>query len=203
MRIHSMTMPIGKPKSHCGKGKSSFWMHDPEVIFKELDLKKGNVFLDLGCGNGDYSIRAAEEVGESGLVYATDIQKELIDNLVKNAKQADLKNIKAIINDAHEKLPFEDKTIDSCLISTVLHSLDLEDAGKIIFPEIRRVLKPEGRLIIIECKKEDMKIGPPLNMRISPAEMKEHVCAFNFEKVDLVDLGYNYMIKFVLKEDKT
>ncbi|NPE27848.1 class I SAM-dependent methyltransferase [Methanococcoides sp. SA1] len=199
MKTDSITMVMGSPKSHNRKRKSSFWMHDPEVIFKELDLKKGTAFLDVGCGSGDYSIRAAEEVGESGFVYATDMENELIDDLVRNTEQAGLKNIKAIVNDVHEKFPFEDNTIDSCLISTVLHSLDFENAGKIIFPEIRRVLKPEGRLIIIECKKEDLSFGPPLNMRISPSEMENHVSTFDFEKIDLVDLGFNYMIKFLSK----
>ncbi len=173
-------------------------MHDPDVIFKELNLKRGDVFLDLGCGVGDYSICAAEEVGESGLVYATDIQKDLVDTLMQNAVAAGLTNIWAFVCDIHDPLPFEDETIDVCFISTVLHSVDLEDAGKMLFSEVRRVLVPEGRLIIIECKKADMRFGPPLSMRISPDEIEERVSAYGFEKTNLVDLGYNYMIEFAL-----
>lgn len=184
--------------SHHRKGPSSFWMHNPELIFKELDLGPGDVFLDLGCGTGDYSIHAAEKVGEAGIVYATDIQKELIDNLVKNAEITGLKNIRAIVNDIREQLPFEDKSVNVCLISTVLHSLNLEYAGKMIFSEVRRVLKPGGRLVIIECKKEDMKFGPPLSLRISPEEIEKHVYEFGFETISTVDIGFNYMIKFSL-----
>lgn len=188
-----------KLNSHRGKGPSSFWMHDPELIFKELDLKPRDIFLDLGCGTGDYSIHAAEKVGKTGLIYSTDIQKELIDGLVKNAELRGLKNIRPIVNDIREQLPFENKSVDVCLISTVLHSLNLESAGKILFSEVRRVLKPGGRLVIIECKKEDTKFGPPLSMRVPPDEIEEYVCTSGFEKIGLVNLGYNYMIKFVLK----
>ncbi len=64
------------------KGKSnSFWMHDPKVIFNELNLKEGNIFLDLGCGKGEYSIYAAKIGGDSGLVYALDRKTELITSL--------------------------------------------------------------------------------------------------------------------------
>jgi ubiquinone/menaquinone biosynthesis C-methylase UbiE len=188
---------------HKGRGGSSFWMHDPELIFNELDLKTGDVFLDLGCGPGDYSIHAAEKVGEAGLVYATGINKELIDDLTKKAEGAGLTNIRTFVNDVREQLPFDDKIIDICLISTVLHTLDLEEVGEKLFSEIGRVLKSEGRLFIIECKKEEMKFGPPLSMRISPDEIEGYVCTSGFEKIDFVGLGYNYMIKFVVKENKS
>jgi ubiquinone/menaquinone biosynthesis C-methylase UbiE len=194
-----MQCPLEEQKSpHRGRG-SSFWMHDPELIFAELDLKKGDVFLDIGCGTGDYSISAAEKAGETGLVYATDIKRELIDDLNKKAAEAGLKNLRAIVNDICEQLPFEDRSIDVCLISTVLHSFNLKDTGETIFSEIQRVLKSEGRLFIIECKKEDTMFGPPLSMRISPDEIEEYVYTYGFENIGLVDLGYNYMIKFTLK----
>lgn len=200
LKICSMKCHSKGHNSH-RRGASSFWMHDPELIFKELNLKCGDIFLDIGCGTGDYSINAAEKVGKTGLVYATDIQKELIDDLTRNAEEAGLENVRAIVNDVHDHLPFEDKTVDICLISTVLHSLNLEDVKGELFPEIKRVLKPKGRLIIIECKKEEMKFGPPLSLRISPDEIERHVSFFGFEKTDLVDIGYNYMIKFVSKKD--
>ncbi|TQD27651.1 class I SAM-dependent methyltransferase [Methanolobus vulcani] len=203
MKICRTQCPSERRNSHHRGKESSFWMHDPELIFNELDLKKGEVFLDFGCGTGDYSIHAAEKIGETGLVYAIDIKKELIDNLVQRTEKAGLENLIAIVSDAREQLPFEDKSIDLCLISTVLHTMNLEDAGKTIFTEIGRVLKPGGRLIIIECKKEDSKFGPPLSMRISPDEMEEYVYASDFEKSNIVDLGYNYMIKFVSMKDNS
>jgi len=194
-RCHS----AGKSPPH-GRGPSSYWIHDPVIIFKELNLQPGEVFLDIGCGTGDYSIHAAKEVGEEGLVYATDVRKDLLDNLMERAKADGLNNIRGIAGDIHDPLPFNDTSIDVCFISTVLHCVDLQKAGNVIFPEIRRILKPEGRLVIIECKKEEMPFGPPLHMRISPDELEGHISAFDFLRANLVDLGYNYMITFTVNK---
>lgn len=185
---------------HRGRGPSSYWIHDPAIIFKELNLQPGDVFLDIGCGTGDYSIHAAKEVGEGGLVYATDVRKELPDNLMERAKADGLNNIRAVTGDIHDPLPFNDTSIDVCFISTVLHSVDLRKAGTVLFPEIRRILKPEGRLVIIECKKEEMSFGPPLYMRISPEELEGHISGYGFIRAGFVDLGYNYMITYTVNK---
>jgi ubiquinone/menaquinone biosynthesis C-methylase UbiE len=183
------------------RGPSSFWMHDPELVFGELKLKKGDHFLDIGCGTGDYSLYAAEIVGNSGQIYALDIQDELITNLKEKATQEGLGNIKALISNVTYSLPVEDKSVDICFISTVLHSLDLKKHGELLFNEIQRVLKPEGHLIIIECKKEDLSRGPPSEMRISPDDLRNLVEEYGFYEINQVDLGFNYMIQFGVKTE--
>ena len=190
----SRTCRAGGKGHHHGRGPSSFWMHEPDEVFGELDLKPGDVFLDLGCGTGDYSICAAEEVGETGIVYASDIREDLIDNLLGNSGQLGLNNIKGVISDIHEALPFEDSSIDVCLISTVLHSVDLESCGKTLFGEIKRILKPKGRLFIIECKKEETQFGPPLHMKLSPEVIEVYASSCGLKWISSTDLGNNYMI---------
>lgn len=59
-----------------GSGRSSYDLIDPEKLFDELNLESGTVFLDLACGKGEYSVRAAEAVGEAGQVYAVDLWDE-------------------------------------------------------------------------------------------------------------------------------
>ncbi|XHH07634.1 MAG: class I SAM-dependent methyltransferase [Candidatus Bathyarchaeia archaeon] len=184
------------------KGPSSFWMHDPQIVFGEINLKPGETFLDLGCGLGDYSIYAAKIVGASGMVYAVDKQEELVNNLIEKATTMGLKNILAIKSDITSPLSLKDHTIDVCFVSTVLHCIDTLDAEKVtsLFIEIRRVLKPTGRLIIIECKKEDMTFGPPKNMRLSPDQIKSLITPHGFGSTGFVDLGYNYMIQYTLQK---
>lgn len=63
------------------RGPSSYWMHDPEVVFDSLTLKEGDCFLDLGCGPGDYSIKASKLAGDSGVVYALDKTPSMIEAL--------------------------------------------------------------------------------------------------------------------------
>ena len=187
--------PVGSARPH-GMRPTSYWMHDPTIVFRELALKTGDVFLDLGCGTGDYSVRAAGEVGKSGIVYAADVRQELLDGLAERALAAGLPNIRVVVADLRDPLPFPDRTVDVCFLATVLHVPDVWKVHDTIFSEIRRVIKPDGRLVIIECKKEEMPFGPPLSMRLSPDELENCISAYGFAKTDIVDLGYNYMIKF-------
>ena len=178
------------------RGESSFWMHDPEVVFDALALRRGDSFLDMGCGPGDYSMKASEMVGDSGIVYSLDRWVEGIDELEEMAASQGIENIRAMASDITERLPIKDESVDLCFVSTVLHSLDLADVGEALFGEVRRVLKPGGRVAIIECKKEEQPFGPPLSMRLSPEEIESSITRYGFERAGLVDLGYNYMIIF-------
>lgn len=183
-------------RGHRG-GSSSFWMHDPEVVFGELALKEGDCFLDMGCGPGDYALRASRIVGNSGAIYALDKQQYLLDVLTEKADCQGLWNIRAMVSDITGPLPIKDGCIDVCLLSTVLHIFNLAEVKKNLFNEIRRVLKPCGRVAIIDCKKEEQRFGPPIQMRLSPEEIEESIQKFGFKKWRFCDLGFNYMIQFL------
>ena len=149
----SIRKNMDKRDGHKGR-PTSFWMHDPEVIFKELKLSDGDCFLDIGCGVGDYSIYASKIIGDSGTVYALDRVEKLIEELKEKAVDQGLNNIKAIAADITSPLPVKDSCVDVCLVATVLHALDLAKNGKDLFREIHRVLKPSGRMVTIDCKKK-------------------------------------------------
>ncbi len=76
--------------------------------------------------------------------------------------------------------------------------MDLNKCKDKLFSEIKRILKPNGRLAIIECKKEISNFGPPFHMRISALEIDEMLKQYDFVKVSAIELGINYMIQFVL-----
>jgi hypothetical protein len=65
-----------------------------------------------------------------------------------------------------------------------------------LFKKIQRILKPSGRLAIIECKKEKQPFGPPMHLRISPQEMEASLSPIGLKKIDYQDLGYTYLIQF-------
>lgn len=185
--------------NNCRRSPSSYGMHNPELVFQELKLKEGEVFLDLGCGVGDYSIHASKIVGESGMVYALDTREDLLNGLDQEAVFLGLKNIRTKASDIRNQFSIEDGSVDVCFIATVLHMFDLDREGENIFSEIRRILKSMGRLAIIECKKEDMPFGPPMNMRKSPDELEKLITPYGFKKIRYVNFKYNYMIQFGIK----
>ena len=178
---------------------SSFRMQDPNLVFEALQLQPGDRFLDLGCGVGDYSCHASKIVGPSGTVYAIDKSESLILDLKEKIETNEvLTNIKPITSDITDSIPLKDKSIDACLIATVLHIPNIKNNPQKLFMETCRVLKPGGHLITIDCKKKESNFGPPLHMRISEEEVENAVTPCGFRKLKTIDLGYNYLIKFIV-----
>ncbi len=182
-------------RGHKGHGPSSAWMHDPKTVLDLIPLKEGQVFADLGCGTGDYAIEASTIVGTTGRVYALDKLPYLIDNLSNTIKSPGLKNITPITADITEPLPIDDKSVDVAFIATVLHIFDLKRIAVTLFVEVSRILKPSGRLAVVECKKEDQPFGPPEHMRNSPEELIAALSPCGFIQRTYTDLGYNYIIQ--------
>lgn len=178
------------------QGVSSFAVHDSRLVFKELNLKEGDYFLDLGCGAGDYSIQASREVGESGMVYSLDKWSEVTNRFKEKINFQGIKNIKVSASDILCSLPVENDSIDVCLLATVLHIPNVARVAKELFGEIHRILKVNGRLAVIEIKKEEMSFGPPLRIRLSPEDTEALITPCGFEKRSQIDLGCNYMIQF-------
>jgi ubiquinone/menaquinone biosynthesis C-methylase UbiE len=152
--------------------------------------------LDLGCGIGDYSFYASKQVGPKGKIFAVDSNMSTINQLQHNIQHFNSQNIEGIVCDITTPLPFEDNSIDICLIITVLHALDLDHCEHILFSEIHRVMNPYGKLITVDCKKEDQRFGPPKNLRISANDLTELIEKYGFSKTAYYDLNYNYMLQF-------
>lgn len=178
-------------------GKSSFNLVDSKKLFSELRLKENTTLLDLACGSGAYSIAASEYIGEEGLIYAVDLWKEGIDNLLKEVKIKQINNIHANIADISIHIPMESSCIDVCLMATVLHDLIQDDTDQETLEELKRVLKPNGSLAIIEFKKIEGPPGPPIQIRISPEKLDAILFSHDFRKVLTTDIGpYNYLSIF-------
>ncbi len=186
-----------------GAGRSSFELIDATLLLRTLNLREGMVFLDLACGEGYYAIAVAEVIGEKGRVYAVDLWEEGITHLRKEVSARGLKNIKAMVADVSKKIPLDDKEVDLCLMATVLHDLIQMKAHEGTLREVRRVLKPEGILAIVEFKKIDGPPGPPLHIRLSPGEVERMLDAHGFKKkwTQPQQVGpYNYLMTLFLKE---
>jgi len=105
--------------------------------------------------------------------------------------------LRAKVGDICRRLDLEDDRVDVCFISTVLHAQDFEQAGESLFNEIHRVLRPGGRLSVIECKKIEAPFGPPMHLRLSAEELEAYAVRCGFEKYGYTDLGSNYMVQFI------
>jgi ubiquinone/menaquinone biosynthesis C-methylase UbiE len=190
-------MPTQKPP---GAGKSSYDLIDPAILWAALNLPQGITFLDLGCGQGNYSLAAASLIGPSGLVYAVDLWEEGIATLKERAAREGRANLMPLAAGASQ-VPMESSSVDVGLMATVLH--DLVEAGTAAgaLAEMSRVIKVEGRLAIVEFHKIDGPPGPPRHIRLDPAEVEALVAPYGFARQQTMNLGpYNYLITFIKKD---
>lgn len=122
---------------------------------------------DLGCGTGFFAVPAAKVIGNSGVVYAIDKVPEILAILEKKAEESRLTNVKIIRADVTSS-GISDHVIDTVLMANVFHDVDKGLMAK----ELRRILKPSGRLVMVEWKKIETNRGPPIEMRLTPEELK-------------------------------
>jgi ubiquinone/menaquinone biosynthesis C-methylase UbiE len=182
-------------------GRSSFDLVDAKRLFIELDLKEDRVFLDLGCGCGEYSIAASEYVGQGGRIYAVDLWEEGINSLQRQISNKGIKNIYPRVADISQRIPLEDHCIDVCLMATILHDLIQAETDKGTLREVVRVLRPYGMLAVIEFKKVEGSPGPPIGIRISPGEVERHLRPYSFRLTKNADIGkHNYLSIFRAQE---
>lgn len=177
-----------------GAGRSSFGLVDIKRLFSELRLEEGSMVLDVACGSGLYSIAASEYIGQTGRVYAVDLWKEGIDSLKKEIRNRQIKNIITSIADVSKHIPVADQSVDVCLMATVLHDLieDKTDDGTL--KGVKRVLKPQGQLAIVEFHKTEGTLGPPLKIRISPEEVEKRLHAYDFRIIKTMGIGPHHYL---------
>lgn len=179
-------------------GKSSFDLIDPQKVFAELNLQPASILLDVACGIGNYAIAAAEFIGEHGMIHAVDLWTEGIETLRTRALDLGLSRIRGEVADVGRRLPLADASVDVALLATVLHDLAADGAAAGALDEIARVLKPGGRLVVIEFDKIDSPPGPPVAIRLSPGEVADLVTPCGFLEERIIAVGPNtYLVKFV------
>lgn len=156
---------------HHHAGKSSEKFLNKEIILQELNILPEQTILDAGCGNGYMSKEFSRILTATGKVYALDPDQKAIDALREETKET---NITPILGDITQKTEIAAGSVDLVYLATVLHGFAKSQIDGFL-KEVRRLLKPNGILAIIEIKKEPTPFGPPLDMRFSPQELREAI----------------------------
>jgi ubiquinone/menaquinone biosynthesis C-methylase UbiE len=177
-------------RKHHHRGKSSESLMDKKTILDNLSIVPGQVILDAGCGNGYMAKEFAELTGKTGRVYALDPDAVSIGILQSETSD---KNIEAFVGDVTKQTELTASSIDLIYLSTVIHGFsEAQMTG--FAKEVNRLLKPNGKLVIVEIKKEDTPVGPPLAIRYSPEELRTKI---DLKPTELIDVGkFFYMQVF-------
>lgn len=185
------TAPVRK-----GYGPTSFWLQDPKAVFDHLALQEGTVLVDAGCGAGEYSLFAADLLGEKGRVIALDTVKTSIEQLNVLALEEGKTNVTGYVCDITAPLPLETGSVDVLMLSTVLHIKSVRDQAESMFSEFKRALRPDGILAVLECKKEEANFGPPLHSRLSAEDVEALAAPCGFERHSELLLEHTYLACF-------
>ncbi len=163
-------------------------------VAANLGVKPGMAVADLGCGNGFYTLKLAELVGEEGRVFAVDIQIEMLDLLKTRAKKAGIENIKPIVNTAtNAKLP--KGALDLVLLVDVYHEFSHPEE---MLKSVRDSLKPEGRVALLEYRAEDPDVPIKPLHKMSKKQIMKEFTANGFRLASQYDnLPWQHMMFFV------
>lgn len=171
---------------------------DPRAMLQELGVSLGHIVADLGAGSGAYfTIQAGRLVGKKGKVYAVDILKSVLSSIGGKTRIAGLTNIKTVWSDLERlgatRIP--ETTLDFALLASVLFQSKKPEA---ILAEAHRLLKRQGKLLVVEWKPGEFALGPLASERLAQSRLRMMAERIGFQEVRSLAAGdYHYGLIFV------
>ena len=147
-----------------------------DLLLRELGLKPGMAVADIGAGTGYYARRIAPLVGSGGtggVVYATDVQPEMMKMLEDGAKKAGLTNIKPVLGSL-QSVNLPDASVDLAIMVDVYHELEYPFE---VIESLVRALKPGGRVAYVEYRLEDQRVPIKTIHKMSEAQIRKEAAA--------------------------
>ena len=152
----------------------------PDLAMPALKLKPGEAVADIGAGTGYYTRRLSRAVGEKGIVYAVEIQQEMLDLLTNKMAALKIHNVKPVLGTISDpKLP--PTSLDLALLVDVYHEFDYPYE---MISALCKALKPGGRLVFIEFRAEDPKVPIKTVHKMSVAQVKKEMSVHPLDFVE-------------------
>jgi len=137
----------------------------PDELVAALRLQPGQVACDVGAGPGYFALRLARAVGESGLVYAVDVEPRILDALRERLAQGPRNVVPVLALAADPLLP--PRACDLILVVNTFHHFPDPPS---YLRRLARSLRPGGRIVNVDYEKKETPFGPPLAQRVSREE---------------------------------
>ncbi len=146
---------------------------NPYPIFEKIGLANGMRVADLGCGRtGHFVFPASRIVGETGIVYAVEIVKDILENIKSRVRSEGYHNVQAVWADIEvpERIPVPGGSLDSCFMVNVLFLL--KEKGKAL-AAASRLVKQGGTVVIVDWAKKLGPLGPPPETMVRPESIRQ------------------------------
>lgn len=170
---------------HCIQGRSSESFINARNIISRLNLNGNEVFMDAGCGDGHTAMEAHDMLDTEAIIYAVDIYEPSIRDLKKDLKKEGITNVVPLQSDITEHVDLDDNTVDICLMINVFHGFKSTGKADEAIEELKRIIKPGGKIADMDFKKMEARHGPPFQARVSHEELKEMFAKHGLKMVQL------------------
>ncbi len=187
---------LERTKRALASGGTETGFLNPQATVEMFAIRPGMVVADLGAGEGRYTIPLAQKVGDSGTVYAVEVQKDMLGRIKKDAQALGLDNIIYLWADVERArgTKINDNTVDFVLVANVL----FQSQEKLNFLlEANRILKNGGKMVIIDWIDSFSGFGPPSEMVFSPEKAQKiaESAGFVFEQ-EFPRAAHHYILMF-------
>jgi precorrin-6B methylase 2 len=175
---------MGREIAHVMGFAAAPWLERPErereekttAMIESLKLKPGMTVADIGAGSGVITLKMAAKVGDTGKVYAVDIQQEMLDLLADKLNKLDVKNVELVLSTAKSpKLP--EASLDLAIMVDVYHELEYPYETMLA---LSKCMKPGGRIVLVEFRKEDPEVPIKLVHKMTEAQAKKELAPKEF-----------------------
>ena len=165
----------------------------PEVVIDALRLWQGEVVVDLGAGSGYFTFRIAPKVGRTGEVLAVEIQDEMLETIRRRAKALRVTNVREVRGtETDPRLPAD--SVDLVLMVDVYHELAHPFE---VMTHVRKALKPGGRVVFVEYRKEDSQIAIKEVHKMSVVQLEKEMGVVGFQHVRTLEtLPWQHIVVF-------
>ena len=160
----------------------------PQELLRDVaGIDNGNTCVDFGSGTGIFALPMAQLVGAKGRVCAVDNSVEMLAHIKANNPPANL----TLIHSDVKQTGLSSHIADVCLLAFILH--EIKKPGNLI-AEAFRLLKPDGRLVIVEWKAEVNTPGPPQRTRISKEQIVQLFSQNGLTLASYIDWSRNHYV---------
>lgn len=169
----------------------------PVQVVEALHIEAGSTIADIGTGSGYFVPFLSKATGPDGRLFAVDIQQEMLAFVERKAGENGLDNVTTVLSQENDTR-LEAGAVDLALLVDVYHELR---SPKVLLSNIRSVLKPDGRLAVVDFfSNKDVPVGPTRRYRVPRQRLIAEAEASGFELVEEHSfLPYQYFLVFDLR----
>jgi len=151
----------------------------PILTLEKLGLLSEDVVADVGCGIGYFTIPAADLISPTNKVFALDTSEEMLSEVERKISINEISNI-VLVNSSEYDFKLPDESVSFVLMINILHEVDNKE---MFLKEAVRILKPAGRIAVIDWEKRDTGMGPSVDHRVEKIKAKEMIVKSGMEVV--------------------